>query len=159
MNRDSYIVLTGKFLVLYPRFGNPTGISNSSSFVYYSWESLFPQNMLKCAGALTCSLEENIDLWQKTNFLTFWAVLITRGTLWICQQWLAKKNTFLRTSPSSCFLHIHLQRSEEPVQKRMALWKLLVLFFDIKPFYFHVSMSQSNSFLLQYLLTFVDSNT
>ena len=57
-----------------------TRTSNLSSFVYYSWQSKI-KNIVKCAGAETCSLKINTDLRHKIIILAFWAVLLRWGDL------------------------------------------------------------------------------
>ena len=74
--------------VFYLRFSKAMTLS-CSSFVYYSWKSLFLQNILK--GLKDRLILQNTDLWHNITITPFW-----EGNL--------KRTSFLRRPPSSCFL-------------------------------------------------------
>ena len=59
-----------KYQVLYLGFSNAMTL-NCSSFVYYSWKSLFLHDILKCGEEETSSLKINTDLWHKVTIPAF----------------------------------------------------------------------------------------
>ena len=75
-----------------------------SRFVYYSWKSLFLQNILKYAEGQTCSLKTNTDLWYKTTIPAFEPFFQKKEIYQYVNISWQKRTPFLRTSPSGCFL-------------------------------------------------------
>ena len=73
---------------------------NCSSFVYYSWKSLFLHNILK--GLRDRPVLQNADLWHNITIPPFWEGNLSINMLtWNSLQ---KRTSFLRTTPIGCFL-------------------------------------------------------